>query len=113
MVTVPMTEPEISLCGLCRNDRTEAARRTCRCLLQSRMTRLSPRRRHNFRKNAVRDAENFRLTPMPQISVVNEEDASPGATMSQRPSLNREPAFALVLFPASHECGDVVDNDQL
>jgi hypothetical protein len=32
------------------------------------MTRLSRRRRHNFRKNAVRDAENFRLTPMPQIS---------------------------------------------
>ena len=52
----------------CRNDRTEAARRTCRCLLQSRMTRWSCRRRHNFRKNAVRDAENFRLTPMPQIS---------------------------------------------
>src|SRR6516165_8140247 len=56
------------LMGLCRNDRTEAARRTCRCSLQSRMTRLSRRRRHNFRKNAVRDAENFRLTPMPQIS---------------------------------------------
>ena len=54
--------------SLCRNDRTEAARRTCRCLLQSRMTRLSRRRRHNFRKNAVRDAENIRLTPMPQIS---------------------------------------------
>src|SRR5215472_2426203 len=50
------------------HDRTEAARRTCRCLLQSRMTRLSRRRRHNFRKNAVRDAENFRMTPMPQIS---------------------------------------------
>jgi hypothetical protein len=77
------------------HDRTEAARRTCRCLpcgnRDEPVTRdnyhaVVFRHRHNFR-----DAENFRLTSMPSDKWVQ---APPGASLQPEAIVERAIGFA-------------------
>src|SRR5271170_5076389 len=46
-------------------------------------------------------------------SMMDEQHASTGAPVRQRPSLHREPGLGLILFARADQRRDVVDDDQL